>query len=66
MELDDVSEDIDIDCDVMDCYKGAGNKNSSVTLPYGFPKLVAGNNYIGIDEQSVSASVDIIPRWWTV
>lgn len=66
MTITDVSDYIDIDCDIMDCYKGALNQNNKVTLTNGFPKIEPGTNIISIDEGSEQASVDIIPRWWTV
>lgn len=66
MTIADISEYIDIDCDLMDCYKGALNQNSKVTLQDGFPQLESGINDVALGEGSAEASVDIIPRWWTV
>lgn len=53
----------DIDCEMMDCFKGSVNKNSYVSFSdYKFPTLQSGNTSItfgtGITEWYIT------PRWW--
>lgn len=53
-----------VDSELQDAYKGAVNKNSSITLSSGFPILKPGLTEIsysgGITE------VEVIPKWWTL
>lgn len=51
----------DIDCDIMDAYKGTLNKNQYVSGI--FPELVPGENSISIGTVS---SIELIPRWWVL
>ena len=52
----------DIDCEMMDAFKGTTNKNYTITLSgYKFPVLNAGANGISLDGIT---QVDITPRWW--
>lgn len=54
----------DIDCEMMDAYKGTANKNHTIRLSdYNFPTLTAGTNYISLDGIT---KVEITPRWWRV
>lgn len=56
---------IDIDCELMDCYSGATNCNSLVTLVNGeFPKLVPGP--VTITKAGTVTKLEITPRWWRV
>lgn len=56
---------IDIDCDMMNCYCGAVNCNSYITLASGdFPVLVPGPN--GIAFSGNITKVVITPRWWFI
>ena len=54
----------DIDCEIMDAYKGSTNCNSNLTLNNSkFPELAPGLNtvtYTGFSK------VEITPRWWTI
>lgn len=52
----------DIDCEIMDCYKGSTNCNGNVTLN-NFPVLSPGNNTITF---TGFTSIEIKPRWYTV
>ena len=52
----------DIDCDVMECFKGSDNKNGMVRLSE-FPILSPGNNSISLD--GISKLV-ITPRWFVL
>lgn len=52
----------DIDCEIMDCYKGSTNCNGNVTLN-NFPVLSPGNNTITF---TGFTSIEIKPRWYTI
>lgn len=52
----------DIDCELMEAYKGTENCNGAILLPQGeFPALASGPNTI---EWGAFDSVEITPRWW--
>ena len=54
----------DIDCEMMDCFKGTANKNPYVQFTdYNFPVLKPGVNYVSL---SGITKVEITPRWWIV
>lgn len=54
----------DIDCALMEAFKGAVSKNDCIELSDNdFPVLPAGTNTVTLD--GVSA-VEITPRWWTL
>lgn len=54
----------DIDCEMMDAYKGTANKNHTIQLSgYNFPVFTAGTNSISLDGIT---KVEITPRWWRV
>lgn len=53
----------DIDCEMMDCFKGSENRNSYVTFTdHNFPTLKPGNTNFALN--SGISKVEIIPRWW--
>ena len=52
----------DIDCEIMDCYKGSTNCNGNVTLN-NFPVLSPGNNAITF---TGFTRIEIKPRWYTI
>ena len=55
----------DIDCEMMDAFKGTANKNPYVQLTnHNFPVFVPGVNNISLG--AGITQVDITPRWWTV
>lgn len=63
---DSGTEYIDIDCDIMDCYEGAINRNSNVEIKDGkWPILTPGRNDIKIVSSAIMR-IEIIPRWWTL
>ena len=54
---------VDIDCDLMDAYRGSVNCNDQITLESGrFPELLPGSN--GISFLSNVSRLLITPRWW--
>lgn len=56
---------IDIDCEMMEAYKGGTNKNQFVSFSQNdFPVLKPGNNNIVLGGSVTS--VEITPRWWTI
>lgn len=59
MTISSVNEYIDIDCDIMNAYKGNINCNSFITGE--FPILETGINTI-----TFNGTIDIIPRWYTL
>lgn len=55
----------DIDCEMMDCFKGTASKNQYVSFSSNdFPVLVSGSNVITLG--AGITKVEITPRWWTV
>lgn len=55
----------DIDCDIMEAYKGTESRNAYITLSGNdFPKLTPGDNNISLG--TGITRVDITPRWWEV
>lgn len=53
----------DIDCAMMDCFKGTTNRNQFVSFSsYNFPVLQAGENNFSLG--SGISRVEITPRWW--
>lgn len=54
----------DIDCEIMEAYKGSTNCNGNISLTGSdFPKISPGANTVTI---SGFSSVVIYPRWWTL
>ena len=54
----------DIDCDLMDAFKGSTNCNNNIVLTNGeFPQIAPGTNAI---TKSGITSLVITPRWWTL
>lgn len=55
----------DIDCEMMDCFKGLVNKNQFVTFSnYNFPVFAPGVNSISLG--TGISKVEITPRWWRI
>lgn len=52
---------VDVDCEIMDCFKGALNLNDKVSLTE-FPVLKSGSN--GVSLGTGITKVEITPRWW--
>ena len=55
---------IDIDCELMDAFKGASNENSKVAFSDDFVVIPAGEH--GVSFTGDVTAVDITPRWWIV
>lgn len=54
----------DIDCEMMDCFKGTANKNANVSFSgYDFPTLKLGENNFTM---TGITKLEITPRWWKV
>lgn len=63
--ISEADEYTDIDCEMMDCFKGAVNKNPYVTFSnYEFPVLVPGVNKITMG--AGITKIEITPRWYSV
>ena len=62
--ITDADDYTDIDCEMMDCFKGSANKNQYVQFSGNdFPTLEPGVNgftFLGITK------VEVKPRWWSV
>jgi phage-related protein len=58
------NEYTDIDCEIMDAYKGTTNCNGNIqTTNNKFPVLTPGKNSITLNGVT---RVEITPKWWTV
>lgn len=62
VSISSISTSVTIDCDIQEAYSGVLNKNSTISVPSGFPKLVPGTNSISFT--GGITSVEVIPRWW--
>lgn len=62
MEISEINEYVDIDCDTQNAYKGIENCNDKVTSE--FPTFMAGKT--GIKISGGITKVIVIPRWWTI
>lgn len=63
--VSEVDGSITIDSQLMEVYSGPTNKNSQVSLPNGFPKLLPGSNAFSYSGDDVER-VEVIPKWWTL
>lgn len=61
--ISSISEYVDIDCEIMDAYKGAINCNGNVSFTDDIV-LKPGNNNIA--KSGNISKVTIIPRWWII
>ena len=59
VSIQNVTDYVEMDCDIQNVYKGSANKNSDFTG--GFPMLKSGNN--GFGSLTNITKIDIIPRW---
>lgn len=57
--ITNIDEYIDIDCDIMNAYKGSTNMNNNVSGI--FPYFITGENVI-----QYTGRLDIVPRWYTL
>lgn len=62
MQINDIDEYVDIDCETQNAMKETTNKNSHISNT--FPQLNPGNN--GIRFEGNITKLEIIPRWWTL
>lgn len=62
VSIQNVTDYIEMDCDIQNVYKGSANKNSDFTG--GFPVLKSGINGFGF--LTNITKIDIIPRWRTL
>ena len=62
IEISEIDEYVDIDCDTQNAYKGTENCNNKVTPV--FPTFSAGQT--GVMFSGGITSVIVIPRWWTI
>ena len=51
-----------IDCEIEDAYEGVINRNGDLSVTGGFPKLLAGTNYISVS----GCDIVLHPRWWVL
>ena len=63
VSISDIDTYTVLDCELMDAYKGAVNRNPYVSAT-DFPVLKAGANNISFT--GGVTSLEIIPRWWTI
>lgn len=61
MTISSASTYTDIDCDLMDAYKGSTNCNGNISGT--FPTLEPGSNAVDLPGSGIS-KIEIIPRWW--
>lgn len=64
VQISNIGGSITINSEIQDAYSDAINRNSSVYLPNGFPKLNKGDNII-VATGSIT-KLEIIPGWWTL
>lgn len=63
--INNLNEYVDIDSELMNCYKGTANKNADVVLPnHEYPTLHSGSNRI--DFSGNITAVEVQGRWWTI
>ena len=53
---------IDFDCETLDAYEGAFNRNGNISINFEKMGLVPGNNGITLS----GVTIQILPRWWEV
>lgn len=59
-----VTTSMTINSEIQDVYDNTTNLNSKINLIKGFPKLTPGENEISFSGNI--ASVEVIPKWWTL
>ena len=64
VKIDNLEDEITIDCELEESYKGSENQNKKVTLSNGYPLLVPRDNIVNFSGEITK--VTIIPRWWTI
>lgn len=64
VKIENLEDEITIDCELEESYKGTNNQNKKVTLSNGYPLLVPRDNIVNFS--GGITKVTIIPRWWTI
>ena len=64
VDISKISTSVTINSDIQDAYSGTTNKNSTITLSNGFPKLLSGLNDISFS--GGVTKLEVIPNWWTL
>lgn len=62
--ISSIDSSVTLNSEVQDAYSGVQNRNSTITLSNGFPKLVPGDNEISFS--GGITAVEVIPKWWTL
>lgn len=63
ISISNINGSVTIDCDTMNAYNGAENRNGTITVS-GWPVLPPGQS--GYSFNGGVTSIEIVPRWWTV
>ena len=58
-----ISSYVDIDCEIMDAFKGATNCNGNVSFSN---DIIIQSGDVGITMTGNITKVDVTPRWWVV
>lgn len=64
VNISSIATAVTINSEIQDCYNGAVNRNYTITLGNGYPKLKKGENEISFS--GGITSVEVIPKWWTL
>ena len=64
ISINSVSEYVDLDCEMMNAYKGLTNCNADISAPDGFFKIKHGQNNISLG--TGITKVIITPRWFSL
>lgn len=62
--ISDIKTTVIIDCETQDAYFQNENRNNTVTLERGFPKIPSGSTTIGFS--GGVTKVEVIPKWFTI
>ena len=63
MTISSANSYTDIDCDIMDAFKGSTNCNGNISGA--FPTLAPGDNTVDLPASGIT-KIEIIPRWWVL
>lgn len=61
--ISSISDYVDIDCEIMDAFKGATNCNGNVSFTN---DIVIQSGEVGITMTGNITKIDVTPRWWIV
>ena len=62
--ISSIDSSLTINSEIQDVYTGTINKNSTINLINGYPKLIPGENEISFS--GGITSLEVIPKWWTL